>query len=101
MIRPCFRSALFGRVEQSHGQAGNAQSLRPHRRARQFQRRGGGVHGEKLEQTELPKEEWAQIVKDAEGFWDEIAGESERARKVVEIFKKYAADQEKAGYPYR
>ncbi|TWG65903.1 TRAP transporter substrate-binding protein DctP [Aminobacter sp. J44] len=59
------------------------------------------VHGEKLEQTELPKEEWAQIVKDAESFWDEIAGESERARKVVEIFKKYAADQEKAGYPYR
>ncbi|MEX4007188.1 C4-dicarboxylate ABC transporter [Neoaquamicrobium sediminum] len=59
------------------------------------------VHGEKMEQTSLPAEEWSQITKDAEGFWDEISQESERAARVVEIFKRYAADQEKAGYPYR
>ncbi|MCK8780004.1 C4-dicarboxylate ABC transporter [Rhizobium sp. NTR19] len=59
------------------------------------------VHGEKLEQTSLPAEEWAQVTKDAESFWDEMASESERAAKVVAIFKKYAADQQKAGYPYR
>lgn len=59
------------------------------------------VHGEKMEQTQLPAEEWAQVVKDAEGFWDEAAAASPRAARVVEIFKQYAADQEKAGYPYR
>lgn len=59
------------------------------------------VHGEKMEQTSLPGEEWNQVVKDAQSFWEEIAGESERAARVVEIFKRYAADQEKAGYPYR
>ena len=59
------------------------------------------VHGEKMEQTQLPSEEWAQVVKDAEGFWDEMAAGSDRAARVVEIFKRYAADQQKAGYPYR
>ncbi|PZU88239.1 MAG: C4-dicarboxylate ABC transporter [Shinella sp.] len=59
------------------------------------------VEGEKMELTSLPKEEWTQVVKDAEGFWDEIASSSPRAGKVVEAFKKYAATMEKAGYPYR
>ncbi|RAI03909.1 C4-dicarboxylate ABC transporter [Acuticoccus sediminis] len=59
------------------------------------------VEGEKMELTQIPTEEWNQVVKDAEGFWDEIAGQSERCAKVVEIFKQYAAVQEAAGYPYR
>ncbi len=59
------------------------------------------VEGEKMELTSLPAEEWAQVNKDAEGFWDEIAASSERAGRVVDVFKKYAAVQEKAGYPYR
>ena len=36
-----------------------------------------------------------------DAFWDEVAASSPRAGKVVEIFKKYAANMEKAGYPYR
>ncbi len=59
------------------------------------------VEGEKMELTSLPPEEWAQVTKDAEGFWDDVASSSERAGKVVEIFKTYAANMEKAGYPYR
>ena len=59
------------------------------------------VHGEKMEQTSIPAEEWNTVVKDAQGFWDEVAGSSERLGRVVEIFKRYAADQEAAGYPYR
>ena len=34
-------------------------------------------------------------------FWDEVAGSSERAGRVVQTFKDYAAVMEKAGYPYR
>lgn len=59
------------------------------------------VEGEKMELTEIPSQEWAQVVKDAQSFWDEVAQESPRAARVVEIFKKYASDMEKAGYPYR
>lgn len=59
------------------------------------------VEGEKMELTSIPPEEWATVVKDAEGFWDDIAAQGERPAKVVEIFKKYAATMEKAGYPYR
>jgi hypothetical protein len=40
-------------------------------------------------------------VRDADQFWDEIAGTSDRAARVVQIFKDYNAIQEKAGYPYR
>ena len=57
------------------------------------------VEGEKMELTSIPTEEWAQVVTDAEGFWDEIAASSPRAGKVVQIFKDYAANMEKAGYP--
>ena len=59
------------------------------------------VEGEKMELTSIPPEQWAQVTKDAEGFWDEVASSSERAGKVVEIFKEYAATMEQAGYPYR
>ena len=59
------------------------------------------VEGQKMELTQLPANEWSQVVKDSEQFWDEIASSSPRAGKVVDAFKKYAATMEKAGYPYR
>ncbi len=59
------------------------------------------VEGKKMELTSLPANEWAQVVKDSKGFWDEIASSSPRAGKVVAAFKKYAETMEKAGYPYR
>lgn len=59
------------------------------------------VEGEKMELTSLPDEEWNQVVTDAQGFWDEVAGSSERSGRVVQAFKDYAANMEKAGYPYR
>lgn len=59
------------------------------------------VEGEKMELTSLPDEEWAQVVADSEGFWDEIAASSPRSAKVVQAFKDYAATMTKAGYPYR
>ncbi|WP_424933379.1 C4-dicarboxylate ABC transporter [Amaricoccus macauensis] len=59
------------------------------------------VEGEKMELTSIPPEEWAQVTGDAEEFWDEIAASSDRAGRVVQIFKDYAATMEKAGYPYR
>ena len=59
------------------------------------------VEGEKMELTALPPEEWEQVVKDSEGFWDEVASSSPRSGKVVEAFKKYSTIMQKAGYPYR
>lgn len=59
------------------------------------------TEGEKLELTQLPDDEWDQVVADAAGFWDEMAGRSERTARVVQIFKDYAVTQEAAGYPYR
>ena len=59
------------------------------------------VEGKKMELTSLPDNEWAQVLKDGEGFWGEVAASSPRAGKVVEAFKKYAATMEAAGYPYR
>jgi hypothetical protein len=41
------------------------------------------------------------VQKAAEKFWDEIAAESKTKAKVVEIFRQYNADMEKAGPPYR
>ena len=49
----------------------------------------------------LPDDEWAKVVHDSSSFWDEVAASSPRSGKVVEAFKKYAANMEKAGYPYR
>lgn len=59
------------------------------------------TEGEKMELTSIPAEEWAQVVTDASEFWDEIAASSDRAGRVVQAFKDYAATMEAAGYPYR
>lgn len=59
------------------------------------------VHGDKMELTTIPAEEWDTVVKDAEDFWEELASENERARKVIDIFKEYNQVMEKAGVPYR
>ncbi|MEP0232556.1 MAG: TRAP transporter substrate-binding protein [Roseibium sp.] len=59
------------------------------------------VEGTKMELTTIPDEEWATVEEAAIKFWDEIAAESETKAKVVEIFKKYNADMQKAGRPYR
>lgn len=59
------------------------------------------VHGEKMELTSIPAEEWAQVEKDAVVFWDEIAASSPRAGRVVDTLKQYADVMEKAGFPYR
>ncbi len=67
---------------------------------------GGGeaslrVDGTKMKLTTIPDEEWKQVEDAAVTFWDEIAAESETKAKVVEIIKKYNADMQKAGRPYR
>ena len=54
-----------------------------------------------MELTEIPKAEWDQVVKDSEEFWDEMAAESPRAARVIQIFKDYSAIMDKAGVPYR
>ena len=59
------------------------------------------VNGTKLQLTSIPDEEWKTVEDAALVFWDEIASESEVKAKVVEIFKKYNADMQKAGRPYR
>lgn len=59
------------------------------------------VHGEKMELTTIPDAEWATVEAAARVFWDEIAAESPLKAKVVDIFKKYNDDMEKAGRPYR
>ncbi|SFP18075.1 TRAP transporter substrate-binding protein [Tranquillimonas alkanivorans] len=59
------------------------------------------VHGEKMELTSIPDDEWDTVEEAARTFWDEIAAESETKRRVVEIFKQYNADMQNAGRPYR
>lgn len=59
------------------------------------------VEGKKLELTTIPDEEWKSVEQEALKFWDEIAKTSPRTKRVVDIFKKYASDMEKAGKPYR
>lgn len=59
------------------------------------------AEGEKMELTTIPADEWNQVVKDAEEFWDEIASISPRAARVVQIFKDYTAVMEQVGVPYR
>ena len=56
---------------------------------------------DKLKLTTIPDEEWATVEAAAREFWEEIAAESETKRKVVDIFKQYNEDMEKAGRPYR
>jgi TRAP-type mannitol/chloroaromatic compound transport system substrate-binding protein len=59
------------------------------------------VNGTKMQLTSIPDAEWAQVETAAMKFWDEIAAESETKAKVVQIFKQYNADMQKAGRPYR
>ncbi len=59
------------------------------------------VNGTKLKLTTIPDEEWATVEAEALKFWDEIAATSPRAKKVVDIFRKYNAVMAKAGRPYR
>ena len=55
----------------------------------------------KLALTTIPAEEWKAVEDEALKFWDEIAGQSPRSAKVVEILKTYAGIMGKAGSPYR
>ena len=55
----------------------------------------------KLELTTIPDAEWKQVEDEALKFWDEIASQSPRSAKVVEILKNYDASMKKAGAPYR
>ncbi len=59
------------------------------------------VGGTKMQLTSIPDAEWDQVEQAARVFWDEIAAESDVKAKVVEIFKQYNADMQKAGRPYR
>ena len=59
------------------------------------------VNGKKLKLTSIPDDEWAKVEAAARKFWDQIAAESPIKAKIVDIFKKYNADMEKAGRPYR
>jgi TRAP-type mannitol/chloroaromatic compound transport system substrate-binding protein len=59
------------------------------------------VNGPKMKLTSIPDSEWATVESAARVFWDEIAAESPTKAKVVEIFKQYNSDMEKAGRPYR
>jgi TRAP-type mannitol/chloroaromatic compound transport system substrate-binding protein len=57
--------------------------------------------GGKLELTSIPEEEWNTVEEEGLKFWDEIAAESPRKAKVVEIIKAYRETMRKAGPPYR
>ena len=59
------------------------------------------VEGDKLELTSIPESEWNQVTAAAEKFWEEIAAESDRSARVVQILKDYSAVMQKAGPPYR
>lgn len=54
----------------------------------------------KLELTSIPNAEWKTVEDAALVFWD-VAAQSARNARVVEILKQYNADMEKAGPPYR
>ncbi len=60
-------------------------------------RTGGG----KLQLTSIPDEEWKIVEKEALKFWDEVAKQSPRNARVVQILKDYVATMDKAGPPYR
>ena len=59
------------------------------------------TEGTKLELTSIPDAEWQKVEDEAAGFWDEIAGQSDRSARVVQILKQYNATMRKAGPPYR
>jgi len=59
------------------------------------------TQGTKLELTTIPDEEWKTVEDEAMKFWDEIAAQSPRSARVVQILKDYRATMDKAGPPYR
>lgn len=59
------------------------------------------TQGTKMKLTSIPDEEWKTVEDEALKFWEEIAEESDRSRRVVEIFKAYNETMNKAGAPYR
>ncbi|MGI9346972.1 MAG: TRAP transporter substrate-binding protein [Gammaproteobacteria bacterium] len=59
------------------------------------------TQGSKLKLTSIPAEEWKTVEDEAIRFWDEVAQQSPRTAKVVNILKEYRATMEKAGPPYR
>jgi len=59
------------------------------------------VNGDKMKLTTIPEAEWQQVEDEAEKFWEEIAAESPRRRRVVDIFKEYRRVMREAGPPYR
>jgi len=72
---------------------------------RQYWYWGGEAHlrvkGDKLKLTTIPDAEWQKVEDEAFKFWDEIAAESPRSAKIVNILKEYNATMRKAGPPYR
>ncbi|WP_176084381.1 TRAP transporter substrate-binding protein [Martelella sp. HB161492] len=59
------------------------------------------AHGDKMKLTTIPAEEWKTVEDAAGAFWDEIATQSDRNAKVIEILKQYQKDMVAAGPPYR
>ncbi len=57
--------------------------------------------GGKLELTSIPESEWQTLENEALAFWDEIAAQSERNARLVEILKAYRETMQQAGPPYR
>ncbi|MCY4524712.1 MAG: hypothetical protein OXB84_08240 [Halobacteriovoraceae bacterium] len=49
----------------------------------------GGGRSKKLELSVLPEKDWNIIESEADSFWDEIAGMSDRNRKVIDILREY------------
>jgi TRAP-type mannitol/chloroaromatic compound transport system substrate-binding protein len=72
---------------------------------RQYWYWGGEAHlrtkGTKLKLTTIPDAEWKTVEDEALKFWDEIAAQSPRSAKVVQILKDYNETMRKAGPPYR
>ncbi len=58
------------------------------------------TQGTKMKLTSIPDAEWKTVENEALKFWDEVAEESPRSKKVVDIFKAYNATLNKAGTPY-
>jgi len=59
------------------------------------------TQGGKLELTSIPESEWEKVEEQGLAFWDEIAQESERNARVIEILKTYREIMLEAGPPYR
>ena len=62
---------------------------------------GACTTGGKLELTSIPEAEWQIVENKALEFWEEIAAESDRRPRVVQILKNYRETMVKAGPPYR